>query len=348
MLTPVLGVIGGGQLGMFFLQAAQRLGFSTLLLDPKADCPAAIYANQQLRAEYDDIDSLKAMLRQVSAVTVEFEHLPEKTLQFLKRTEKIYPSGQILYLFSQRIREKNWLKQNGFPVARYLPIEKTQDFQEAVHFPFPARLKTAFAGYDGKGQQFCRDWQEAYNLWQQWQQPLAVLEQEIVLDKEISVLAASNGLETRLYPVAENLHRQGILEESRIPARIPEALLEEARRLTLRLVDELHYKGLLTIEFFITQDKLLINEIAPRTHNSGHFSLDACLCSQFEQQVRILAGLPLGDSSLLFPVRMRNFLGLDEVAFQQVLRQEPHAKYYWYRKHQARPGRKMGHSVTRL
>ena len=349
-MTPILppawlGVLGGGQLGRFFVVAARNMGYHVAVLDPEGDSPAGALADRHVVAAYDDKAALLELASLCAAVTTEFENVPAESLALLGERTRVAPSAHAVASAQDRIREKAAVRALGLPVGPYAAIERESDLARPELYP--GVLKTARFGYDGKGQALVSAQAHAAAAWQALNRVPCVLELRLDLEREVSAICARGaGGETRVFAVAENRHRNGILDVSIVPARVPAALAEEAATLAARLATGLSYEGVLGVEFFVVGGRLLINEIAPRPHNSGHYTLDACAASQYVQQVRALCRLPLGDERLLRPATMVNLLGDlwegGEPSWGAVL-DEPRAKLYLYGKPSARPGRKMGH-----
>ncbi|HUP96363.1 MAG TPA: 5-(carboxyamino)imidazole ribonucleotide synthase [Usitatibacter sp.] len=350
MILPgaTLGLLGGGQLGRMFTVAARTLGYRVTVLDPDGDSPAAEFATGHLNTAYDDPASLQELARTCAAVTTEFENAPADALDAIAARTIVRPRGSSVAVAQDRRREKRFFAEHGFPVGAWAPIESPADFDAALaRVRLPALLKTARFGYDGKGQARVASATELEQAFAAWKGVPCVLEQLLRLEQEISVvLARAEGGAIAVFPVAENRHSGGILDVTIAPARISAALAEEAAALASRLAQELDYVGVLAVEMFVVGGKLLLNEIAPRPHNSGHYTIDACRTSQFEQQVRVLCGLPLGDPSQHTPAVMVNLLGdlwrPAEPKWEAVLRHSG-AHLHLYGKREARPGRKMGH-----
>jgi 5-(carboxyamino)imidazole ribonucleotide synthase len=349
-MTPILppawlGVLGGGQLGRYFVVAARNMGYRVVVLDPEADSPAGGLADRHLEAPYDDRAALQELAGLCAAVTTEFENVPADSLAFLAQKIRVAPSAQCVSVAQDRIREKATVQSIGLPVGPYTPVERESHLERPDLYP--AILKTARFGYDGKGQVRVASQSEALRAWEAMKRVPCVLEKRLDLEREVSAIVArgANG-ETRVFAIAENRHRHGILDVSTVPARIAPALAEEARSFAARLATGLSYEGVLGVEFFVVGGKLLINEMAPRPHNSGHYTLDACAASQYVQQVRALCGLPLGDERLISAATMVNILGdlwTRGTPDWRCVLDEPGAKLYLYGKKTARPGRKMGH-----
>jgi 5-(carboxyamino)imidazole ribonucleotide synthase len=350
MIFPdaMLGMLGGGQLGRMFTLAAHSMGYRVTVLDPDPLSPAGAVADVHIKAAYQDHEALEQLADTCSAVTTEFENVPAESLRWLTTHCTVRPAADSVAVVQDRIREKRFLADGGFAVAPFAVIRTDADARDADASLFPAILKRARFGYDGKGQARVATPEEARAAFAALGAEPCVLERQMALACELSVVVArgADGT-TRSFPVAENRHRNGILDVSIVPARISAELSREAERLAARIASALGYCGVMAVEFFVTDEqRLLVNEIAPRPHNSGHYTIDACVTSQFEQQVRALCGLPLGDTRLLSPAVMVNLLG--EVwqhgppPWEKLFR-IPEAKLHLYGKHEARRGRKMGH-----
>ena len=341
-----LGVLGGGQLGRMFCTAARSMGYRTLVLDPDQHSPAGHVADIHLQADFQDQHALARMAAQCDVITTEFENIPADTLRFLARSTNVFPSPEILEIAQNRQAEKQFALKAGLTPVPYFAIESQDDCtlaQAAV--PFPAILKTTSMGYDGKGQQLVRQADELMMAFQIMGKRPCVLEKKIKLSSEISVIVARNADgDMQCFPVSENQHIQGILHTGIVPARINEKISERVKQQALKLAQSLNYIGILAVEFFVENNKTVyFNEMAPRPHNSGHYTNDACVTSQFEQQVRMICGLPPGDTRLLSPVVMVNMLGdLWEPNWWHIL-QHDNIKLHLYGKNEARQGRKMGH-----
>jgi 5-(carboxyamino)imidazole ribonucleotide synthase len=332
-----------------FTVAARTLGYRVTVLDPDAHAPAAEFATAHLAAEYTDAAALETLASTCAAVTTEFENAPAAALDALSRRTIVRPSGSAVAIAQDRRREKGFFRDKGFPVGPFAVIEAPELCPGALdQVKLPALLKTARFGYDGKGQARVESQQDLVRTFCEWKSVPCVLEELLALQMELSVvLARSEEGRVEVFPVSENRHARGILDVTIAPARITPALAAEATALASRLAAELGYVGVLAVELFVVGGKLLVNEIAPRPHNSGHYTIDACRTSQFEQQVRVLCGLPLGDASQHSPAVMVNLLGDiwrngADPAWESVLR-HPGAHLHLYGKREARPGRKMGH-----
>jgi len=345
----ILGVLGGGQLGRMFTIAARSMGYRVWVLDPDPHSPAGAMADRHIEAGYRDQPALTEMGANCAAVTTEFENVPAETLEFLEARVPVRPGSAAVAIARDRIREKTFIREQGLATARFFAIQQRDELEQAcAQLGMPALLKTAQLGYDGKGQVPVNSLGAARQGFAQLKETPCVLEQRVELALELSVILARSATgETAAYPVGENVHVNGILDTTFVPARVPPAIAKQATGMAQALADAMDYCGVLAVEFFLTRGgELLINEMAPRPHNSGHYTVDACLTSQFEQQVRTLCGLPPGATTLLSPVVMVNILGdLWEPGtppWEQLLG-HPQAKLHLYGKRHARPGRKMGH-----
>ena len=344
-----LGLMGGGQLGRMFTMAAQYLGYQVAVLDPSPDSPAGRVAEHFLCADYSDSYALQELSAQCAAITTEFENIPAESLRRLAETCPVRPDAHSVFIAQNRILEKEFLATNGFSVVPYEVVVETDGaLRPCSTTLFPGILKASQFGYDGKGQRRVNNQAELEVAFDDLNKTACVLEQRVPLTSEISVVVA-RGVDgvIEVFPVAENRHVNGILDMSIIPARISQELMQHAQDLASAVAEKLDYQGVLCVEFFVLDDKrLLINEIAPRPHNSGHYSIDACVTSQFEQQVRTLCGMPLGNTTLHSAAVMVNLLGdlwqKGEPDWSLVLQQSS-TKLHLYGKTGARPGRKMGH-----
>lgn len=341
-----LGVLGGGQLGRMFCMAARNMGYRTVVLDPDPKSPAAEVADHHLQADYTHSDSLVEMANMCDAITTEFENVPAESLKFLSSHKPVHPSAEAVAIARHRIQEKDYAKNAGLNPAPYALIRSTEDFDGAIAITgLPAIIKTTTLGYDGKGQQVIKEKAQLETAFNDLGQVECVLERKMDLALEISVLLARNTKgEVACYPPAENEHVNGVLHKSIVPARVDETIAETARQQAIGLASKINYVGILAIEFFITTDnQLIFNEMAPRPHNSGHFTMDAAVVSQFEQQVRVMCGLTPGDARLTSPVVMINLLGDLWPVNWRICLDDPALKLHLYGKHEARSGRKMGH-----
>jgi len=350
MILPgkTLGLLGGGQLGRMFTVAARTLGYRVTVLDPDPHSPAAEFATGHLNTGYNDPAALEELARTCEAVTTEFENAPAEALDAIASRTVVRPSGSAVAVAQDRRREKRFFRDNGFPLGEFAVIDSAADLEGALaQVKLPALLKTARFGYDGKGQARIEAPEDLARRFAEWKQVPCVLERLLALEREISVVLARSGDgSVAVFPVAENRHGGGILDVSIAPARVDAATAREAASIASRLACALDYVGVLAVEMFVVEGKLLLNEMAPRPHNSGHYTIDACRTSQFEQQVRVLCGLPLGDPSQHSPAVMVNLLGdawRDGAPRWETVLRHAGAHLHLYGKREARPGRKMGH-----
>lgn len=359
VLTPgqILGMMGGGQLGRMFCHAAQAMGYKVVVLEPTTNSPAGSVAEYEVVSAYDDEQGLKKILNYTQAVTTEFENVPAASLKLLSQTARVSPCAAAVAVVQDRIAEKAFIASQGIPVAPYAEIRSIADIEqlstEDINKLFPGILKAARLGYDGKGQARVKNPTEAIEAFKSFGEVACVLEAMLPLQQEISVVIA-RGFDgaTVTFPVGINTHINGILSSSIVGVKCIETDIEEqAKQAAVTLAKGLNYFGVMCVEFFILTDgRLVVNEIAPRPHNSGHYTMNACLTSQFEQQVRVLAGMPLGSTELLAPVVMLNILGdawfingeYREPDWSGVLAL-PGVHLHLYGKAEARKGRKMGH-----
>ena len=350
-----LGLLGGGQLGRMFAMAAQSMGYKVVVLDPGLQSPAGSVADRHIAADYLDTAGLAELARLASAVTTEFENVPAQALEFLARSARVTPSASSVAIAQDRIDEKAFLSGAGLAVAPYSVLTNAMQARAVGPEVLPGIVKSARLGYDGKGQIRVSTPAETEGAFIALGNGRCVIERRLDLERELSVIVARNDHgETATWPVAENRHRDGILDVSIVPARVPEPLAREARTIATTVANALDYRGVLCVEMFVVAgNRLLVNEIAPRPHNSGHYTIDACVTSQFEQQARVLAGLPLGDTQQHVPAVMLNLLGdvwyadaagqsLCEPDWSSVLRHS-RAKLHLYGKAEPRRARKMGH-----
>ena len=362
MSPPVLpgatiGMVGGGQLGRMFALEARRMGYRLAVLDPGEDTPAAQFCDVHLRAPFEDRDACLELARLSDVVTLEWENADVSTLRAMAEIVPVHPSPDVLEVAQHRVREKDAARRLGLLTADYRAVRTRAALDEAIReVGVPAILKTARMGYDGKGQAVIRDAGDADAAFD----AVSAMGDDFILESmvpfrmEVSVVCARTAAgETACFPVAENEHRRGILHRSIVPARVDAAVAAEAARVARTLAQGLGVVGVLGVEMFVDADgRILVNEIAPRPHNSGHYTWEACAVSQFEQQLRAVCGLPLGDPSLLRPAAMVNLMGEDagtglgRAGIRAAL-EVPGTALHLYGKAQARPGRKMGH-VTAL
>jgi len=344
-----VGMLGGGQLGRMFTLRARSMGYGVVVLDPDPLSPAGLVADHHLRAEYTDEAALDTLAAMCPAITTEFENVPAGTLERLARTNIVRPSVGALTIAQDRIAEKCFLHESGFATARFRPVRSAEELDSAMAaIRGPALLKTSRLGYDGKGQAAVTDGPSGRAAFERFGGVACVLEERLALETELSVvLARGDDGAVAAFPVGENRHRDGILETTVVPARVPEGLAEEARALAIAVAERMAYVGVLGVELFVANGgRLFVNEMAPRPHNSGHYTMDACTVDQFEQQLRALCGLPLGEPRLLTPAAMINLLGdlwaNGEPRWAEAFRR-PGVRLHLYGKAVPRPGRKMGH-----
>lgn len=345
----VVGVLGSGQLGRMFAIAARRMGYRVHTFSPDSDTPTGQVADVEVTAAYEDLDQVREFARGVSVVTFEFENVPAETAAAAAELALVRPAGAVLHTTQHRLREKTFLAGAGLPVTRFAAVHSREDLDSALaSVRCPSILKTAGFGYDGKGQVRVNDPASAGPAWESIGRVPAVLEALVDFDCELSVVAArgADGSFAHFGAVA-NAHRNHILDITVAPAPVEEKVGREAVEIARAVLEKLDVVGVLCVEFFLTRDRrLLINELAPRPHNSGHFTFDACVTSQFEQQLRAVCGLPLGSTELMRPAAMANLLGdvwsggePDWTAACAL----PDVKLHLYGKLEPRPGRKMGH-----
>lgn len=353
MLPPDswIGVLGGGQLGRMLALEARRMGYRLVTWTGVDEIGPAALADRVIARSFDDPDALAEFLGLAKAVTVEFENIPRALLDTIADRLPLMPSADAVAICQHREREKNFLSKHGFPCARFCIVDDAASLRAGLDaLGCDTILKTAEFGYDGKGQRVTRPDEDAAAVWEEFGAPRAVLEEKVGLAAELSVLVARDlSGHCVSYDPAENFHRHHILDLSIIPARLPRELLDKARAVAVGVAEALDYTGVMAVEFFVSGDgRLLVNEIAPRPHNSGHHTIDACETSQFEQQLRVASGLPLGGTGLLRPAVMWNLLGdiwpaPTEFPDWTGLLETPGAKLHLYGKAEARRGRKMGH-----
>ena len=358
MTKPILpgatiGVLGSGQLGRMFALAARRMGYRVHTFSPEGDTPTGQIADREITAPYGDLDAVARFAKNVDVVTFEFENVPGETALAAEARVPVRPSPAVLHTVQNRIREKTFLRKAGIPVPRFRSVATAGELSGAIaEIGAPAILKTAQSGYDGKGQRRISSPEEAADAWRSLHESESILEEFVDFEKEISVVAA-RAADGRIvdFGAIENDHRNHILDVSIAPADVEPAIGARAKTLAGEIVAALDVVGVLCVEFFVTRDgRLLVNELAPRPHNSGHLTLDACVTNQFEQQLRAVCGLPLGSAEYLRPAAMANLLGdlwEEGEPDWNALCALPDVKLHLYGKTSARAGRKMGH-VTAL
>jgi 5-(carboxyamino)imidazole ribonucleotide synthase len=332
-----------------FALAARELGYRIVIYSPDDDSPAGQIGDREFSCAYEDLGKIREFAQTVDVVTFEFENVPSATTAVAAKFAPVRPDGQVLHIAQHRLREKTFLHDNAFPVTPFQRIGSLDDLETAARaLGLPAILKTASFGYDGKGQIKLRTEVELASAWEGLRGAEGIYEAFVDFEKEISVVAARTGDgEVSAFPVFENSHTNHILDVTFAPADLPPKLMNDAKDLAAGILDKLNVIGLLTVEMFLTKDgRLLVNELAPRTHNSGHLTIDACVTSQFEQQVRAVCGLPLGAAEQYAPAAMANLLGHlwseGEPNWAAAL-SDPSVKLHLYGKSEPRIGRKMGH-----
>ena len=347
-----LGVMGGGQLGRMFAIAARRMGYRVHTFSPDRDTPSGHVADLEVAARYDDEAAVREFARGIDVLTFEFENIPVQCIEWAAEHCEVRPAGSVLHICQHRLREKEFLAAAGLPLPPFRKVTSAEELKAAVaEIGAPAVLKSAAFGYDGKGQSKIRPGDDLDAVWKPFEGTVTVLEGFVTFEREISVIVArgADGSVTT-YPVCENAHANHILDVTTAPANVPPAVAENARALAVRIAEAIGLVGLLAVEMFLLADgTILINELAPRPHNSGHYSFDASVTSQFEQQVRAVCGLPLGSTESLRPAAMANLLGdvwaNGEPNWAAAL-SIPDVKLHLYGKSNPRPGRKMGHLVA--
>ena len=347
-----LGVLGGGQLGRMFAIAARRMGYRVHVFAPDGDSPSGQIADVEVTAPYSDLDALRTFAGGVEVVTFEFENVPVDAIEAVEALAPVRPSALVLHTAQQRVREKVFLADRGIPTAPFASAQTLDELWEAVaRIGTPAVIKTAAFGYDGKGQHKIVSPADVEHVWTAIGHQEAVIEKFISLQAELSIIAArgADG-SVALYPPFENRHRNHILDLTTVPALISPAAAAKAAEITRTILEELQYVGVLCVEFFLSTDgDLLVNELAPRPHNSGHLTFDVAVTSQFEQQVRAVCGLPLGSAEIPRPGAMVNLLGdlwADGEPNWAAACRFNDVKLHLYGKTEPRPGRKMGHMTA--
>lgn len=348
-----IGIIGGGQLGKMMILDAKRLDYYFVILDPVKNCPAHSIADEHMVADFNDKKAIFLLAEKTDVVTYEFEHISLDALEELEDSGyKVYPSSFTLSHIQNKSEQKKWLKKFHIPVPEFMEIHSYKELEESEKsFGYPMILKTCTGGYDGKGNAVIRNSEEidkAYKAMGSGNLPLMV-EEWIDFEKEISVLAcrSTNG-EIEIFPVAENVHKDSILDETTVPAGISKETEKEALKVARACVEATESFGMLCIEMFVTKDgRVLVNELAPRPHNSGHYTIEGCYTSQYEQHIRAILGLPLGNTALLSPVAMKNLIGTHQgpasLKGVEEAYKNKNVKIHVYGKETVSVGRKMGH-----
>ena len=357
-MTAMLGVLGGGQLGNFFVLAAKKMGYQTAVLDPDPHAPAGVNADIHIVAPFDDIDALNQLASMCSAVTIEFENPPVTALEHLAQQVTVRPSPSAVAIAQNRREEKQFCQSIGLAVAPYEVLETREDLERIAKngvaethldpFAVPLIMKTCRNGYDGKGQQNVKQLSNISDHWNALGNVPCVVEQKVALDAEFSVIISRNEQgRIALFAPTQNVHLNGVLDVSTAPSQLDSQILDQGKLAATKIAEKLDYVGVLAVEFFVSDNRLFVNELAPRPHNSGHWTLDAANTSQFEQQVRALVGEPLGDPSMTCSaVAMVNLLGdrwANGEPLFELTNTDSCAHLYLYGKKDARAGRKMGH-----
>jgi len=348
-----LGVLGSGQLGRMFTLAAARMGYHVHVYSPGRQTPAGEVATQEHSAPYEDTQALTAFARQVEVVTFEFENVPSSVCEVIEKYARVAPSGNVFHICQNRLREKSTLRGSGLPVPDFLAVRSLQELQAGLKIiGCPAVIKTSSSGYDGKGQAVIRSAEDLTSAWDSLSTDEAILEQLVDFDSEISVIGARNPQgDVAFFRPFHNTHRSHILDITLCPAALPQSVEDNAIEISRHVLEQLNVTGVLCVELFVKRDgSLLINELAPRPHNSGHLTIDAHSTCQFEQQVRAICGLPLGSVRQLSAAAMANVLGdlwQPAVPDWSALAADGEARLHLYGKKNPGMGRKMGH-ITAL
>tara|TARA_Y100000739_G_C20603138_1_gene463976 strand:+ start:1719 stop:2783 length:1065 start_codon:yes stop_codon:yes gene_type:complete len=339
-----IGILGGGQLGRMLSVAASRLGFKCHIFEPNKNPPAGETSAMLTTASYEDSKALKHFAKSVDIVTFEFENIPVKALNYLEPIVKILPNRRALKISQDRLLEKNFLNDLNFKTAPFFKVDDSLGLEKALkRIGFPSILKTRKLGYDGKGQIKITTEEEGIQAIKNFSKSECILEGLINFSKEISVIAARNSDgEIACFDPGENIHTNGILTTTIVPSKLPRGIITDAILLSSKILEELNYVGVLGVELFVLGKELVVNEIAPRVHNSGHWTQDGCAIDQFEQHIRAICGWPLGDGSRHMNVSMRNLLG-DDILELSNIAHETKAAIHLYGKEEIRPNRKMGH-----
>lgn len=338
-----IGIIGGGQLGRMICFSAHKMGLETVIFTDQKNSPASFATNQTIIANYGDENALKQFAQMVDIATFEFENIPVSAVKFINSHIEVFPNPKILEITQHRILEKSFLNSIGVKTTEYDEISSLEDLEKNLEKFGKAILKTALMGYDGKGQFVLKNIADAKNAWLKAEKQKLVLEKFCPFDSEISVVVArSNKGEIAVYEPLTNIHKNGILDESHYPAKISQNLKTKAQEIAKKIAEKLDLTGVLAVEFFVIGEELLVNELAPRPHNSGHFSMDAAITSQFEQLIRAITNLPLGSTKFHSQGYMKNLIG-DEVQDLEKFYQNSCAKIHLYGKSEIKAGRKMGH-----
>ena len=341
-----IGILGGGQLGRMLSVAASRLGFKTCIFEPQGDCPASHVANYHFKSDYFDTEALTNFANTCDVITFEFENIPTTTLDIIEEITPIHPNRNALATSQDRFTEKNFLTRIGLQTAPYAAVNTCEDLEKAIdQIGMPAILKTRRMGYDGKGQSRLMSPDDAVQAMKDMAGAPAVLEGFIDFSIEISVIGTrSSGGAISCFDPGQNVHRNGILHTTTVPAKLNHSQRTDTVLLTANILNALDYVGTMGVEIFVTQSGLIVNEIAPRVHNSGHWTQEGCAIDQFEQHIRAIAGWPLGDGSRHSNIIMENLVGDDVNRIMDIAK--TNTAIHLYSKASAKPGRKMGHINT--
>jgi len=345
MPNATIGIVGGGQLGRMMAMSAKEMGFRVGVLDPTANCPTAQVADWHIVAAYDDVFALEEMARRANVITYEFENVSVEALNSILPYSHIPQGTDLLAITQDRLLEKSFLEANNIVIAPYATIISPTDIQDAIDsIGYPCVLKTTRGGYDGKGQHVLYSTADLAPSMNLLREGTCELEAWIPFEKELSILVAGNGETFTTFPVVENIHRNNILHQTIAPAHIDPEVAEEAKRIAHIIAKALDLQGVLAIEMFLTKSGgLYVNELAPRPHNSGHYSIEACSMSQFDAHIRGICGWPLPEVSLLSPAVMVNVLGDELTETYELIATKPSWQFHYYGKDEAKTGRKMGH-----
>ncbi len=345
MPGATIGIVGGGQLGKMMTMSAKKMGFNVGVLDPAEDCPTAQIADWHIVAAYDDILALEEMARRSAAITYEFENVSVEALNAILPLCNVPQGTDMLAITQDRLLEKSFLEANNIVIAPYATIISPTDIQDAIDsIGYPCVLKTTRGGYDGKGQYVLHGTTDLAASMSLLRSGTCELEALIPFEKELSIMIAGNGETYQTFPVVENSHRNNILHETIAPARVAPEVVTEVKRIALVIAEALHLHGVLAIELFLTASgSLYVNELAPRPHNSGHYSIEACNMSQYDAHIRGISGWPLGEVRQLSDAVMVNILGQHMVQSEKLISQKPDWQFHYYGKNQVKRNRKMGH-----
>lgn len=345
MPGATIGIVGGGQLGRMMTMSAKQMGFRVGVLDPMENCPTAQIADWHIIAEYDDILALEEMAKRSDVMTYEFENVSVEALNAILPFCEVPQGTDLLAITQDRLLEKSFLEANNIVIAPYATIISPTDIQDAIeNIGYPCVLKTTRGGYDGKGQYVLKSRTDLASSMNLLREGTCELEAWIPFEKELSIMVAGNGREYTTFPVVENIHRNNILHETIAPANIPQDVVKEVERIATIIAKALDLRGVLGIEMFLTEaGSIYVNELAPRPHNSGHYSIEACNMSQFDAHIRGICGWPLGKTRLLSDAVMVNVLGEHLEETYRMIGRKAHWQFHYYGKSAAKKGRKMGH-----